>query len=395
MRLSVLAIPVGKDDFLLHQPEVPDPEDHLDANAGLPVGWRGCVSPTGAIDYDGTRLDRGFEPLRLYEHRRYLWTWSGSGEAHSSLEAGPSGWLARRVRGGLQGDIEVSGFLGNAWLSAGGHKIRFDVTTSKLDYETQYHAMLVDIAEECQQLLLDWRSPTSVRMSTDPLKVARLLLERFLFVRSLVSGGFVSSWLEEIRRNPDTRLSQEVEWQPYGQSEATDYLRDPFARGRDWSRRFSPERLIPQELRRTRRRADPDTMATRFDKHVLEEFRQVASEVLTAGLDGVGPTATVEAQALLDELDSLLGDPFFSDVGRLERVPLECQLLQKRDGYRLVLGAWLNVESASQLDWAGREDFYDGTTRNASRQSSRNWRTRACGWSPSRTRLAVTSTPLI
>ena len=47
-----------------------------------------------------------------------------------------------------------------------------------------------------------------------------------------------------------------------------------------------------------------------------------------------------------------------------ERIPFESTTLQRREGYREILLAWLMLDAAAQLDWPGREDAYDGTTRD-------------------------------
>jgi hypothetical protein len=49
----------------------------------------------------------------------------------------------------------------------------------------------------------------------------------------------------------------------------------------------------------------------------------------------------------------------------MQRLPLESQTLQKREGYRDILRAWLMLETASKLDWPGRDEAYDGTNRDA------------------------------
>lgn len=67
---------------------------------------------------------------------------------------------------------------------------------------------------------------------------------------------------------------------------------------------------------------------------------------------------------MLLSLDALLALPLFDDVGELRRIPFESTTLQRREGYREILLAWLMLDAAAQLDWPGREDAYDGTTRD-------------------------------
>jgi hypothetical protein len=65
-----------------------------------------------------------------------------------------------------------------------------------------------------------------------------------------------------------------------------------------------------------------------------------------------------------DALDAFLAAPLFAEIGPLRRIPIESQALQKREGYREILHAWLMLEVAAQIDWPGRNDAYDGTNRD-------------------------------
>ena len=54
----------------------------------------------------------------------------------------------------------------------------------------------------------------------------------------------------------------------------------------------------------------------------------------------------------------------FDDVGELQRIPFESTTLQRREGYREILQAWLMLDAAAQIDWPGRGEAYKGTSRN-------------------------------
>jgi predicted component of viral defense system (DUF524 family) len=54
-------------------------------------------------------------------------------------------------------------------------------------------------------------------------------------------------------------------------------------------------------------------------------------------------------------------------VGDLQRIPIENQVLQKRDGYRQILQAWVAVEAAAELNWQGPSNAYNGTNRDTAK----------------------------
>ena len=96
----------------------------------------------------------------------------------------------------------------------------------------------------------------------------------------------------------------------------------------------------------------------------MNEFREVCEQVMEQFGQDQGP-AYKEAADLRDKLDTILAKPFFDDVVDLNRIPFENQTLQRRDGYRDILGAWLLLQNAAKLNWPGKDDFYDGTNRDA------------------------------
>ena len=71
-----------------------------------------------------------------------------------------------------------------------------------------------------------------------------------------------------------------------------------------------------------------------------------------------------EANALQDELDALLNEPLLREVSSLTHFPGGSQVLQKREGYRELLRAYVEFEIASKLAWDGGEDVYGAGQRD-------------------------------
>ncbi len=72
-----------------------------------------------------------------------------------------------------------------------------------------------------------------------------------------------------------------------------------------------------------------------------------------------------DAGLLSDCLDSALAHPWFRKTGPLARLPLDNPTLQRRDGYRDILRAWLLSQAAAALAWDRGGDAFAGPTRNA------------------------------
>jgi predicted component of viral defense system (DUF524 family) len=120
---------------------------------------------------------------------------------------------------------------------------------------------------------------------------------------------------------------------------------------------------VPDEVMEERKFDSLDTPPNRFVRFALESFSEVCDQVLGCSRMEYG-TAYNEAAAMRELLCGFLGSDLFADVGALRRIPYESQVLQKREGYRQILQAWLMLDAAAQIDWLGREDVYDGQSRD-------------------------------
>lgn len=306
--------------------------------------------------------------IRLLETRSYDWIIIGADDADvtSSLEALPrQQWSKRRVKT-LSGAFTVVNHLGMAdfRITTGGREHRFglEITSAKLEYHTEFRQITEDIADFCQQLLLNWDAPTSLKFSIDPEESARITLERFLFLRSHLPPARLQEITEAIQRRPNSRLVCEAAWTPTSAAASCDWLRSPAMMARDWQRGQLGGRPMPGQVMDVRKEDSVDTPANRFLKFALMEFRDLCRDVLEN--HPKAHSLLHEARELVAELDSVLSRPFFRHLGPLTRLPLDNPTLQRRDGYREVLRAWLLTQAASALAWDQQEETYHGPTRN-------------------------------
>ena len=343
--------------------------------ADLPAGWRGLATDTytqGAMFYDVDGPLRGVQSLWLDELKSYEWDFTGgTGEPSCSLKDSvrSTDWraIAGRENGEWRGTFKFVNYLGTAWLGCADAKIRFEVVTRKLSYEAEYRAMVEAIAAECQQLLLAWDAPTSISIATDPDRSARTLLEQFLFLRHVLGPDRLDLFLEMLQLRPHSRLSTERHWVPAAAADPRLFIRDPLRHGRDWQRSASGivNGFSPGEVCSERKFDTVDTPPNRFVKFALGRFAGLCADVrATPEISASQGSAWLEAGQMETALENLLAEPFFDEVGELRRIPLENQTLQKREGYREVLQAWLMLDAAAQIDWLGRKDAYDGTNRD-------------------------------
>jgi predicted component of viral defense system (DUF524 family) len=344
------------------------------ADAGLPHGWRGkrCNQQPAGPAPIRVSLSGGQVMIRILETVTYEWElqvdggYDGYG-IHSTLQsANPRYWSSRGVRAGNFCVVNHLG-TGDFVIEASGQPLLplcLAIESRKFDFETEYRAMTEDIAAFCQQLLLEWESPTSLSFSSDG-RTRPMLLEQFLFLRHFMTEERLTRLLEAIDRNPHVRLVKDREWVPASRARSTDYLQRPMTCLRGWHR--IGDRIHPAEVRDVRKEDSHDTDPNRFVKFALAGFRKLCADVLAVHAHGSaagGSTVGNEARDMMVDLDVLLGRRFFAEVGRMDRLPLDNQTLQKREGYREVLHGWLLTQAAASLDWDGRRETFDGTTRD-------------------------------
>ena len=355
--------------------------------AGLPEGWQASPSPrkldapTPAdrppLLFDPSAPERGLSALRLFEMRDYAWELTFAGlfdrpgvAITSSLDQSSDRDLWKPH--GEHGRFRFVNYLGSAWIEAAvagqpPRRIPFEVASPKLDYEQEYRSMVEAIGEECQQLLLEWGSPASLNFIIDPERQVQTLLEQFLFLRHVLGPDRLELFLETISHQTHSRLERELNWKPASASDPALFASDPLRYGRGW--RLDAGSLLPTEIQEERKFDSNDTPPNRFVKFALQTFQGLCHAVLIAERNGkqafsADDTVALEAVSLERSLGAFLALPLFDEVGELRRIPFESTTLQRREGYREILLAWLMLDAAAQLDWAGRIEAYDGTTRD-------------------------------
>jgi len=326
----------------------------------------------------------GSHRLFFYENTTYRWEITAApGKAlpsfdqiEGSLKDAQKGsrnvlWRSIRRENKPFGEFRVSNYLGSAniKLPFWPRPIYFEIQSRKISYHEDYRNMVADIGRHCAQLLLDWETPTSFRLESDAAKDSEGLLERFFFLRHALANDLLEIHFENIANRPHAKLLKQDVWVPAGLANCPKFASHPLKYGRNWRPTddegvFQVSGLTPAEMIHERKYESYDTPPNRFIRFALNEFRGVCELVLEHFGQGQGP-AYKEASDLRDKLDTILAKPFFDDVGELNRIPFENQTLQRRDGYRDILGAWLLLQNAAKLNWPGKDDFYDGNNRDA------------------------------
>lgn len=251
-----------------------------------------------------------------------------------------------------------------------GQQIVFEIAPEKMNYEEDYIVLTEAIAQVCSELLLEYSGLTS-NLFEQSEEEHRTILEQFIFLRQFCYGNNLFSVFEAIKRNPDRVLSSDEIYKPIGCGiPSQKFYTHPFSYGKGWQKTKRADgtfSIVPQMISVTQKQDSIDTPANRFVKYALEKFDSVCLELMNS-LDAAGGVKQAEclseAKAIHNMLDEIFNDGFFDEIGKLDIMPQNNQVLQKRKGYSQIFSAYSMIDLALRLNWSGHDDVYEGESKN-------------------------------
>lgn len=285
--------------------------------------------------------------------------------------------VSQSARKANEGRIRPGNYVGRLSLAvvdasdAVAGAVELESTSVKMDYRTDYQTMLNDLAEKSAELLMSSDEYVFQHYEVDPTADAETLYQQFAFAKSLIVSDAFDAAVARVCSAPIKAMQTIRELHPttragrFGRDGLRQLVsssnRDPLPNGHYLARRFGWD-SVPHAIEHNVREETVDVPENRFVKFVLESFMAFLRDM--AILDNASDTLKAEADALAEKLDYRLCDPLFRSVTSLDRLPLSSPALQRREGYREILRAWLMFESAAKIAWGGGEDVYKGGKRN-------------------------------
>lgn len=110
-----------------------------------------------------------------------------------------------------------------------------------------------------------------------------------------------------------------------------------------------------------------DTPENQFVKYTLETFKSFL-EIVSSGLERQSKQSALiskrEVEPLKKYLDQIMAHGFFRDVSMPSSLNLGSPVLQRKHGYRELLGYWQKFNLASILSWDSSDDLFGGGIRD-------------------------------
>lgn len=237
------------------------------------------------------------------------------------------------------------------------YKIPFEVRSRKLDYVTQYAAMIGDLSRYSQNLIYESSSPLYQSFELDSLK-DESRYEDFMLLEYLFKDENLPSTIEYLSRNLYSALTDTQEEVPtsFASNINPNDLIDVFSNSDKLSKSEDPNSIwtektrgyVPLRVNETKYIDDIDVPENRFYKNFLESL-----EYSIIKLYNEAPEGYIKDKLFIykENISAYLSQRFFKDISMMDYVPLNSQLLQKKEGYRDILQYYLMLEFGFRLNW--------------------------------------------
>lgn len=246
------------------------------------------------------------------------------------------------------------------------HKIKLEVQSVKSDYRTDYRYMLESITEKCTDLIMQIDSPITQYFETNFDTDSQTLYQRFSFVKSLIDSLEFEEAIQKIVSNPTTKWAEENVEKDIRSIRRFNQKNIKQLVAKSNRMEISDSHFlyqnyglasIPSKIDSTRKSESVNTAENRFIKHALEEFLFFC-ENCELKFEKYS-NAKLESGLLASKVSRLLNQSFFKQISRPSSLKLNSPVLQRKNGYREVLNAWLKFDLAAKLIWQGGDNVYD------------------------------------
>jgi predicted component of viral defense system (DUF524 family) len=351
----------------------------LDGEGAL-VGTLSLFAPSGSPDaiqlVDDDDVRDGVEaPIQLVEATQYEYQIKSSG-LRARLASGRAALRpsANPANAG-SGTLNLGSYVGRLRLQlidesdAVRGSAAIEVTTRKLGYRDDLRAMMHDITAYAVDLAFELRSPTTLRAVPDPVSDARTAYQQFAFLNSLLGTKEFGDALHRIATRPHESLDRETTQRSLqrGFRPNRNALRQIARGGTGFAVPTThplgsivaslPARVPVQSSKRSEDNAE--NQFVRFALETFARFLDSFADSPTKPISDEHVRIFSEAKALRRTLDATLESTPIRNASPLRRVPFESPVLQRREGYREVLQAWLKFDLAARLTWEGGADVYE------------------------------------
>ena len=250
-------------------------------------------------------------------------------------------------------------------------KVNIEIKSVKAEYRTDYRKMLEDITAYYTDLVLMQGSPVKQKLEIDNDTPQQTLYQRYAFVRSIVESSAFQEAINKIVASPVRKWEETiVERDVSNVKRLSRRNMHQIASSRDRIPVYNGDEIglphglnsVPRTLTVAYKRDTLDNQENQFVKFVLRSFSSFCSEL--RGKKNANDRLKAEIDKTMDVLNGHLSTLFFKQVSMPSQLNLNSPVLQRKEGYREILQAWLMFDLAAKLSWKGGDNVYEAGKRN-------------------------------
>lgn len=290
-------------------------------------------------------------PIKLKENKEYSITYESSDDITSVIEnitKNSSFTRIKRRNNLINFDFNSKNYIGilNTEIFNINYKI-IEIISEKIDHEYSYNVMISDI-NECFTELLSRSSSIyeSARNFTNILNVSEInYYSRYIYIKNILNKYNAPIWISYLEKHSNSKL--ELKNEEKFIAEIDDINIDDFISSINAENIFKiNEKTYPKMINQTYYEEIKDTKENRFIKYFIEyldeELLKIHENVIGELKEDVNNTRNI--------VQTLKKSAFFNNIGNLNQIPYNSQILQKKYPYNNFFKAFNNIRLISMID---------------------------------------------
>lgn len=245
--------------------------------------------------------------------------------------------------------------------------LMFEVSTKKLDYENEYSQMIADLSKYSSGLMFNVNASLYQNhiLSND---FKSTLYEYFIILEHLFRPENLPSVCEYLSRNLYSLLENSSELVPtplasnIGASEIAELSANPHHISETTSKysiyEYEGKHYAPLMINEIKYFDNIDIPENRFYKYFLEFIRDLIVKLYENNHEE--NQVKLELEKYYDLINSVLSQRYFNEISRMDYIPLNSQVLQKKEGYREILQYYLMFEFGLKIHFKDLTDNFRG-----------------------------------
>ena len=276
----------------------------------------------------------------------------------------------------IAGTLNFRSYVGKSFLDVrkdgtNSIKIPIEVRSKKMDYFSQYSAMIADLSQHSLSLIFEVNSPLYQEFELD-YRQKETYYEEFMFLEYLFREGNLPAIFEYLSKNLHSQLKNHTETVPISfafninQNTLKNIISKPNKLVKVDSDLEISQKLngyIPYEIEQTKHEDVIDIPENRFFKYFLELIRDLAEDLYENSKEGY---IQDKLSYFRDEIEYYLSSKFFNHISAMDYVPFNSQILQKKEGYREIFQYFLMLEFSFRLSWDEINNQFKGFEKKLS-----------------------------